>query len=63
MKKKLALILLMLSAMVPFTACSGDDDGDGLGDKNAGSENKTYVAERGYFFAKCIGQTKLFRLH
>lgn len=36
MKKNLIFWMLTLSAIMVFTACSKDDDDDGLGDKNAG---------------------------
>ena len=47
MKKNMTFLMLMLSALVSFTACSSDDDGDGLGNKDAGSENTTDVAVTG----------------
>lgn len=47
MKKNLTFLMLILSALVSFTACSSDDDGDGLGNKDAGSENTTDVAVTG----------------
>lgn len=47
MKKYLTFLMLILSALVSFTACSSDDDGDGLGNKDAGSENTTDVAVTG----------------
>ncbi len=47
MKQNLTILMLMLSALVSFTACSSDDDGDGLGNKDAGSENTTDVAVTG----------------
>ena len=51
--------------MVAFSACSSDDDGDGLGNKDAGSENKTDVAvtgavqERGVQYAVLTGYVNL----
>lgn len=47
MKKNLTFLMLILSALVSFTACSSDDDGDGLGNKDAGSENTKDVAVTG----------------
>jgi hypothetical protein len=46
MKKNLTFLMLMLSALVSFTACSSDDDEIG-GNKDAGSENTTDVAVTG----------------
>ena len=47
MKKNLIFWMLTLSAIMVSTACSKDDDGDGLGDKNAGSNNTWDVAVTG----------------
>lgn len=47
MKKNLIFWMLTLSAIMMFTACSKDDDGDGLDDKNAGSNNTWDVAVTG----------------
>lgn len=48
MKKNLTFLMLMISAMMAFTACSNDDDSNGgLGDKDEGSNNKTDVAVTG----------------
>ena len=41
----MAVLCMMTTAA--FTACSSDDDGDGLGNKDAGSENTTDVAVTG----------------
>lgn len=46
MKKNLTFLMLMLSTLVSFTACSSDDDEIG-GNKDAGSENTTDVAVTG----------------
>lgn len=52
MKKNLIFWMLTLSAIMVFTACSKDDDGDGLGDKNAGSNNTWDVAVTGAVLEK-----------
>ena len=52
MKKNLTFLMLMLSALVSFTACSSDDDGDGLGNKDAGSDNRIDVAVTGAVLEK-----------
>lgn len=68
MKKNLTFLMLMLSVLVSFTACSSDDDGDGLGNKDAGSENKTDVAvtgavqEIGVTYAIVAGYVNLDRI-